>query len=150
MGRSCDFSLTQGLRRGEAVGLRVSEADLNRSRETVHENAARVGDAIIVGSLKSPRVRTVPLPAFVAAALDDVVDEEALGALVSVTASRTPGPRTRGLGDGSLPASARSPPTGRSESSQSRTCVTRRHLSQPRPAQASKRSGACWVTPPRP
>jgi integrase len=67
-----------GLRWGEAVGLRVSDADLERRRITVHENAVRVGDAILlgsplVGSPKSHRVRSVPLPASVATERLDVV-----------------------------------------------------------------------------
>ena len=51
-----------GLRWGEAVALRVRDLDLLRRRLTVNENAVRVGATIVVGTPKSHKARSVPLP----------------------------------------------------------------------------------------
>lgn len=51
-----------GLRWGEATGLRVRDLDLLRRRLTVVQNAVRVGTEIIIGTPKSHRSRTVPIP----------------------------------------------------------------------------------------
>ncbi|WP_347403857.1 tyrosine-type recombinase/integrase [Mycobacterium sp. 236(2023)] len=53
-----------GLRWGEAIGLRVKDLDLLRHRATVGENAVEVGRQIHVGTSKSHKSRTVPLPKF--------------------------------------------------------------------------------------
>jgi integrase len=55
-----------GLRWGEAAGLRIQDLDLMRRRLTVVQTATRVGSQIVVGSPKSNRARTVPIPAQVA------------------------------------------------------------------------------------
>lgn len=53
-----------GLRWGEAIGLRVKDLDLLRRRAVVVENAVQVGAAVHVGTPKSYKLRTVPLPEF--------------------------------------------------------------------------------------
>ena len=53
-----------GLRWGEAAGLRVKDLDLLRKRATIYENAVKVGGAMVVGTLKGHKHRTVPLPDF--------------------------------------------------------------------------------------
>jgi len=54
-----------GLRWGEAVGLRVNHLDLLRKRLTVVDNAVQVNITIHVGTPKSHKHRTVPVPGFV-------------------------------------------------------------------------------------
>ncbi len=54
-----------GLRWGEAVGLRVKHLDLLRKRLTVTDNAVQVNNTIHVGTPKSHKHRTVPVPGFV-------------------------------------------------------------------------------------
>ncbi|MEU7763887.1 tyrosine-type recombinase/integrase [Nocardia sp. NPDC049190] len=58
-----------GLRWGEAAGIRVADIDFLRRTATLHENAVRVGGETHVGSLKSHKHRTVPLPKTVATEL---------------------------------------------------------------------------------
>jgi integrase len=53
-----------GLRWGEVVGLRVADLDMLRRRATVSENAVESGCDIIVGTPKTHKQRSVPLPAF--------------------------------------------------------------------------------------
>ena len=53
-----------GLRWGEATALRVRDVDLLRRRVSVVENAVEVGHRIVVGTPKSHKRRTVPLPRF--------------------------------------------------------------------------------------
>lgn len=53
-----------GLRWGEVVGLRVHDLDMLRRRATISQNAVQSGAAIHVGTPKSHKQRTVPLPAF--------------------------------------------------------------------------------------
>ncbi len=53
-----------GLRWGEGVGLRVQNLDLLRRRIQVNENAVQAGGQMHVGSPKSHKQRSVPLPAF--------------------------------------------------------------------------------------
>lgn len=53
-----------GVRWGEATGLRVRDLDLLRKRATVNENAVWVGSEIFVGTTKSHKSRSVPLPGF--------------------------------------------------------------------------------------
>ena len=53
-----------GLRWGEAAGLRVKDLDLLRKRATIYENAVKVGGAMVVGTLKGHKHRSVPLPDF--------------------------------------------------------------------------------------
>lgn len=55
-----------GLRWGEVAGLKVSDIDFLRRRVTVHQNAVQVGTETVVGTLKSHKHRSVPLPVFVA------------------------------------------------------------------------------------
>lgn len=54
-----------GIRWGEAVALRVRDLELLRRRLTVSENAVESGAKIHVGTPKSHKIRTVPIPAFV-------------------------------------------------------------------------------------
>jgi len=54
-----------GLRWGEAAGLRVRDCDLLRRRVTIVQNAVEVGSRVIIGTPKSHKRRTVPVPAFV-------------------------------------------------------------------------------------
>jgi len=53
-----------GLRWGEAIGLKVEDLDLLRRRVVVVENAVQVGATMHVGTPKSHKLRTVPLPEF--------------------------------------------------------------------------------------
>lgn len=53
-----------GLRWGEGVGLRVQNLDLLRKRIQIEENAVQAGGQMHVGTPKSHKQRTVPLPAF--------------------------------------------------------------------------------------
>ena len=53
-----------GLRWGEAAGLRVRDLDMLRRRATVSENAVTVGGKVVVGTPKSHKARSVPLPRF--------------------------------------------------------------------------------------
>ncbi len=55
-----------GLRWGEAAGIRVRDIDFLRRTVTLHENAVRVGGETFVGTLKSHKHRTVPIPKTVA------------------------------------------------------------------------------------
>jgi integrase len=57
------FLAYTGLRWGEATALRVSDLDMLRRRARVTENAVMVGGAIIVGTPKTHRARSVPFPA---------------------------------------------------------------------------------------
>jgi integrase len=58
-----------GLRWGEATELRVGDLDLLRKRITVTRNAVRSGGAVEVGTPKSGRGRTVPIPGLLVAEL---------------------------------------------------------------------------------
>jgi integrase len=58
------FLAYTGLRWGEATGLRVRDLDVVRRRIAVVDNAVTVGAALIVGSPKPHRVRSVPIPKF--------------------------------------------------------------------------------------
>lgn len=53
-----------GLRWGEAVGLTVDDLDLLRRRVKIRRNAVQVGAAFAVGSPKSNKDRSVPIPRF--------------------------------------------------------------------------------------
>lgn len=53
-----------GLRWGEAVGLRVADLDMLRRRVNVVRNAVQVGASIEVGTPKSDKPRSIPIPAF--------------------------------------------------------------------------------------
>lgn len=53
-----------GLRWGEAVGMRVRDLDMLRRRAAVVENAVQVGATVHVGTPKTHKQRTVPLPEF--------------------------------------------------------------------------------------
>lgn len=53
-----------GLRWGEAVGLRVSDLDMLRRRVNVSRNAVQVGADIAVGTTKSNKPRSIPIPRF--------------------------------------------------------------------------------------
>ncbi|CAM3011577.1 hypothetical protein [Williamsia muralis] len=53
-----------GIRRGEATGLRVRGVNTLRKRPVVRDNAVEVDGMIIVGTTKSHRERTVPVPSF--------------------------------------------------------------------------------------
>lgn len=53
-----------GLRWGEVTGLRVRDLDLLRKRAVITENAVQVGSTIHVGTTKTHKHRSVPIPAF--------------------------------------------------------------------------------------
>lgn len=53
-----------GMRWGEAIGLRVADLDLLRKRAVIHENAVQSGNSIHVGTPKSHKQRSIPLPEF--------------------------------------------------------------------------------------
>ncbi|MFC9769319.1 tyrosine-type recombinase/integrase, partial [Rhodococcus jostii] len=53
-----------GLRWGEAVGLRISDLDMLRRRVNVARNAVQVGARIELGTPKSNKSRSIPIPAF--------------------------------------------------------------------------------------
>lgn len=53
-----------GLRWGEAIGLRVCDLDLLRRRLIVSRNAVEVGATVVVGSTKSSKDRSIPVPRF--------------------------------------------------------------------------------------
>jgi integrase len=53
-----------GLRWGEAIGLRVRDIDLGRRRINISVNAVEVGTAIVVGTPKTYKRRSVAFPAF--------------------------------------------------------------------------------------
>lgn len=67
---SCEFEglvlllAYTGLRWGEAIGLRVIDLDMLRKRASVASNAVQSGNKIHVGTPKSHKQRTVPLPQF--------------------------------------------------------------------------------------
>jgi integrase len=56
------FLAYTGLRWGEVAGLRVGDLDMLRRRAKVTENAVMVGGAIVVGTPKNHRARSVPFP----------------------------------------------------------------------------------------
>jgi len=58
-----------GLRWGEATALRACDIDLNRRRIDVRRAFSDVGAKVLLGTPKSHRARTVPLPRFLAAEL---------------------------------------------------------------------------------
>lgn len=64
-----------GLRWGELTGLRVKNVDRERRRLFVEENAVMVGGHIEVGTPKTHESRSVPYPAF----LDDAIEELSKG-----------------------------------------------------------------------
>lgn len=55
-----------GLRWGEAAALRVKDCNLLRRRINVVQNTVEVGSKVHVGTPKSHKRRTVPIPAFLA------------------------------------------------------------------------------------
>lgn len=82
-----------GLRWGEAIGLRVRNLDMLRRRINVESNAVEVGSAIVEGTPKTHKVRSVPIiPSLVPLLAkacegkgpDDLVFAGRLGAYVSV------------------------------------------------------------------
>jgi integrase len=62
-----------GIRWGEAVALRTEHIDLERRRLRIEENAVRVGEEILVGTPKSHKQRTVPVPPFLADELTELI-----------------------------------------------------------------------------
>lgn len=71
-----------GLRWGEAAGLRVRDIEFLRRTITLHENAVRVGGETHLGTLKSHKHRTVPLPKTVALELSQTCEGKDLDALL--------------------------------------------------------------------
>jgi integrase len=65
------FLAYTGLRYGEAAGLRVGDYDRKRRRVAVVENATAVGSVVEVGTPKDRESRTVPIPMFLLAMLDE-------------------------------------------------------------------------------
>lgn len=66
-----------GIRWGEAVALRAENIDFKRRRLRIEENAVQVGEEIVVGTPKSHKQRTVPLPPFLASELEQLVTQRA-------------------------------------------------------------------------
>jgi integrase len=58
------FLAYTGLRWGEAIGLRVRDLDMLRKRATISENAVEAGGHIYVGTPKTHKRRSVPVPEF--------------------------------------------------------------------------------------
>ncbi|WP_417564172.1 tyrosine-type recombinase/integrase [Microbacterium sp.] len=83
------FLAYTGLRWGEATGIRVRHLDLPRGRVRIEENAVMVNNTVVIGTPKSHRHRTVPIPPF-------VVDMLTLRA-------QTRGPEAFVFGDGAQP-----------------------------------------------
>jgi integrase len=63
-GTLVSFLAYTGVRWGEAAGVRARDVDLERRRVNIVDNAVDVGGTIIVGSPKTHRVRSVPVPVF--------------------------------------------------------------------------------------
>ena len=59
------FLAYTGLRWGEATGIRVLHLDLIRRRVRIEENAVMVNNTVFVGTPKSHKHRSVPIPPFV-------------------------------------------------------------------------------------
>jgi integrase len=76
------FLAYTGLRWGEVVGLRVHDLDMLRKRATISENAVQSGRKIHVGSPKSHKQRTVPMPAFLLPYLARQCEAKSRGALL--------------------------------------------------------------------
>lgn len=76
-----------GLRWSEAIGLRVSDINMLRRRVHVNRAAVEVDGVIEVGAPKSWEKRTVPFPAFLAAALERQCADKPRGDLVFADAS---------------------------------------------------------------
>lgn len=71
-----------GLRWSEAVGLRVHSLDLLRRRALIEEGAVQLAGLMQVGTTKSHRKRTVPLPEFLVDALAAQCQGKARGDLL--------------------------------------------------------------------
>jgi integrase len=71
-----------GLRWGEAVALKVENVDLTRRRLQVDENAVTVGGEIIVGTPKSHKRRSVPMPRFLVEPMRQLMAGKASNELV--------------------------------------------------------------------
>ncbi|MPZ60496.1 MAG: tyrosine-type recombinase/integrase [Propionibacteriales bacterium] len=85
------FLAYTGLRWGEMIALRARDIDLNRRRVDVRRAFSDVGGRLDLGMPKSSRsLRTVPLPAFLAAALREHLEGKDATALVFTTPSGTP------------------------------------------------------------
>jgi integrase len=61
-----NFLAYTGLRWGEAAGVRMRDIDFDRRRVRIVDNAVDVGGTIVVGTPKTHRARTVPIPRFLA------------------------------------------------------------------------------------
>jgi integrase len=59
------FLAYTGLRWGEATGLRVRNVDLLRRRARIEDNAVLVSNKVIVGTPKSHKQRSIPIPPFI-------------------------------------------------------------------------------------
>jgi integrase len=71
-----------GLRWGEAIGLRVRDIDLGRRRINISVNAVEVGTAIVVGTPKTYKRRSVAFPSFLGDALKSQVANKGADDLV--------------------------------------------------------------------
>ncbi|MFC3689954.1 tyrosine-type recombinase/integrase [Aquipuribacter hungaricus] len=68
-----------GLRWGELAALRVSDVDLARGRLSVQRSMTEVSGRAIIGTPKNHQRRTVPVPAFLLARLDEHLQGRAAG-----------------------------------------------------------------------
>lgn len=71
-----------GMRWGEMAGLRVRHVDLARRRITVSENAVQVAWSVEVGTPKSNKERTIPIPAFLVDELKPALKNRLADALI--------------------------------------------------------------------
>lgn len=78
-----------GLRWGEAIGLRVMDCDFSRGRVRIAQNAVTVSGEIIIGTPKTHRARSVPLPGFLCTGLAEIAADRTLESYI--------------FGDGALP-----------------------------------------------
>jgi integrase len=79
-----------GLRWGEATALRVCDIDLNRRRIDARRAFSDVGGQLILGTPKSHRMRSVPIPRFLAVLLAAFVNGRQPDDLVFTTGSGAP------------------------------------------------------------
>lgn len=79
-----------GLRWGEATALRVCDIDLDRRRIDVRRAFSDVGGQLVLGTPKSHRSRTVPLPRFLSRELADWLRDKKPDDLVFTTETGTP------------------------------------------------------------
>ncbi len=76
-----------GLRFGELAGLRISRVNFDRRTLRIDTAVSEVGGRLVIGDPKNHRERTVPLPARLAAHLQEICDGRDAGEFVFGTAN---------------------------------------------------------------